>query len=64
MIIYDRYRHKKTGNIYKLLTVGKDADTTKEVAIYTRLEGPPPNYTWVRPWEDFQEKFEHIGAST
>jgi hypothetical protein len=63
-----KYRHFK-GNLYEVLFVGYDSETTEEVVIYKALYGE--NEIWVRPKKMFLEKivrdgkeidrFEYIG---
>ena len=63
-----KYRHFK-GNLYEVLFVGYDSETTEEVVIYKALYGEKE--IWVRPKKMFLEKivrdgkeidrFEYIG---
>lgn len=43
------YRHFK-GHMYKVLCIGKDSETLKEVVIYRNID---TNEVWVRPLDMF-----------
>lgn len=46
------YRHFK-GNLYKVLTVGKDSETLETVVVYEALYDAPECRVWVRPLNMF-----------
>ena len=53
--------HKRTGNEYKLITVGKHVETKEQYAVYKRLE---TGEIWVRPLSIFNQNFsaKTVGA--
>jgi hypothetical protein len=60
----NKYKHTKTGNVYVLLCQAKlEADETL-MAVYRREAAPLVDLgkiaIWVRPWSEFEAKFERI----
>lgn len=52
------YRHKKTGGIYVHLTNAHiEADKTF-VAVYRRVGATQDDLAWVRPIDEFHDRFE------
>ncbi len=52
---FGNWTHNKTGNGYKLISIGIDCTNSRdgtEVAIYTNGDK-----VFVREWKEFQEKF-------
>lgn len=47
------YEHVKTGGRYRLLGVGKSADSLEEFVIYEALYDNPVSKLWIRPIADF-----------
>lgn len=62
----DRYfKHKKTGNIYRLLDKGTSCTNGDEGAEYAIYRDADSDYhdgseTFVRKWSEFIEKFEEV----
>jgi len=54
IVIGGIYRHFK-GDYYKVLTLGLDSETMKEMVVYISLYYKPEKETrvWIRPLEDF-----------
>ena len=49
VMVNKKYRHFK-GHMYKVLCIGKDSETLKEVVIYRNID---TNEVWVRPLDMF-----------
>ncbi len=50
-----RYKHSKTGNLYRVIGVAKHSETLEELVIYESLYDNPLSKLWVRPVEIFTE---------
>lgn len=48
-----KYRHFK-GNIYEVLLLAKDSETTEDVVVYGHS-----NQNWVRPLSEFVSEVDH-----
>ena len=63
--VADIWRHKKTGNLYELLSHVVDCTNSRDgtrAVVYCGLVNPSvPQY--VREWTEFQEKFERVAHS-
>lgn len=58
VVVGATYRHRKTGNYYEVIAVGRIEATLEKVVIYTRLLGTDRN-VWVRPMLEFVDgRFE------
>jgi len=51
-----RYKHSKTGNFYRVLTVAKHSETLEELVVYECLYDNPRSKIWVRPLKMFVEE--------
>ncbi len=49
------YKHSKTGNLYKVIGVGKHSETLEDVVVYEALYDNPKSKLWVRPVAMFTE---------
>ena len=57
--ITHRYRHKKTGGIYVVVTLGKLEGRGTEMVVYLALSD---STVWIRPFDEFADgRFEHLG---
>ena len=50
------YKHYKTGNLYKIIGVGKYSETLEDLVFYEALYDNPMSKLWVIPIEMFEEK--------
>jgi len=57
------YKHKK-GGLYEVISVGKCSETLKEQVIYRSLQPNVEGEVWVRPLEEWQERFEAFDLGT
>jgi len=49
------YKHFKTGNLYKVIGVGKHSETLEDLVVYEALYDNPKSKLWVRPVAMFAE---------
>jgi hypothetical protein len=54
----ERYRHFKTGNTYRVVALGKDADTLEDLVIYEAEYENPESKVWVRRRAAFEGQAE------
>jgi hypothetical protein len=50
------YHHFKTGNLYKVIGVGKHSETLEDLVFYEALYENKVSKFWIRPLEMFTEK--------
>jgi len=50
------YRNWKTGNLYKVIAVGKHSETLEDMVVYEALYDNPKSKFWVRPLVMFTEE--------
>lgn len=50
-----KYKHSKTGNFYRVLSVAKHSETLEELVVYECLYDNPKSKVWVRPLKMFLE---------
>jgi len=43
------YKHTKSGKLYKIIALAKDADTLDDIVVYEALYENPVSKVWVRP---------------
>lgn len=56
------YKHFKTGNLYKVIGVGKHSETLEPMVFYQALYNNPESEYWVRPADMFfEEKINNDG---
>jgi hypothetical protein len=51
-----KYQHSKTGNYYRVITLGKDTETLEDLVVYEALYDNPKSKIWIRPLKMFTEK--------
>lgn len=56
---YSLWKHKKTGNVYLLMSGGLVESSLEPVAIY-RIRHDLGGVWWVRPMAEFLDKFERV----
>ncbi len=56
-----KYRHEKSGNYYRVLSVAKHSETLEEYVVYECLYDNPNSKFWIRPKHMFLEKVEING---
>lgn len=56
------YRHYKTGNLYRVIGVGKHSETLEYLVVYEALYENKLSKLWVRPLAMFEELVEWKGA--
>lgn len=49
------YKHYKTGNLYKVIGVGKNSETLEDLVFYEALYENKVSKLWARPLEMFVE---------
>ena len=56
------FRSKKTGNLYRVLLIGRHTEEDEMMAIYKLAEdiSGVKKVIWVRPLEQFKQKFEEV----
>ena len=50
------YKHFKTGNLYKVIGVGKHSETLEDLVFYEALYDNKTSKLWVRPLKMFTEE--------
>lgn len=55
------YKHFKTGNLYRVIGVGKHSETQEDLVIYEALYDNKTSKFWVRPLKMFIEEVEKDG---
>jgi hypothetical protein len=51
-----KYRHSKTGKLYRVIGVAKHSETLEELVVYEALYENPLSKLWVRPKSMFLEE--------
>jgi len=51
-----KYRHSKTGNMYRVIGIAKHSETRDDLVVYESLNENPLSKLWVRPRDMFLEK--------
>jgi hypothetical protein len=59
--IGDFYIHSKSGNKYKVITLGKNSDTLEDLVVYEAQYQHEFCQVWVRPLSEFLEEVEING---
>lgn len=54
------YKHYKTGNLYKVIGIGKHSETLEDLVIYEALYDNPESKLWCRPLEIFNGEVETV----
>ncbi len=52
------YKHYKTGNLYKVIGVGKHSETFEDLVFYEALYDNPESKLWARPFKMFNEEVD------
>ena len=52
------YKHYKTGNLYKVIGVGKHSETFEDLVFYEALYDNPESKLWARPLKMFNEEVD------
>lgn len=55
------YRHSKSGNLYRVITIAKHTESLEDVVVYEALYENAVSKMWVRPLAMFQEVVELDG---
>lgn len=56
------YKHFKTGNLYKVIGIGKHSETLEDLVFYEALYDNEVSKLWVRPVKMFfDEKIDVLG---
>lgn len=55
------YKHIKTGNLYKVITVAMHSETLEDMVIYQALYKNLKSEFWARPIDNFQQIVEING---
>lgn len=58
-----RYKHSKTGNMYRAIGVALHSETLEEMVVYECLYENPKSQLWVRPKQMFLEDIVLNGKS-
>ncbi|MFZ1619925.1 MAG: DUF1653 domain-containing protein [Microgenomates group bacterium] len=58
-----RYKHSKTGNMYRAIGVALHSETLEEMVVYECLYDNPRSKLWVRPKHMFLEDIVLNGKS-
>lgn len=53
-----KYKHSKTGNIYRVLGVAMHSETHENLVVYEPLDENPVSKLWVRPQKIFEEEVD------
>ncbi|HET8581121.1 MAG TPA: DUF1653 domain-containing protein [Candidatus Paceibacterota bacterium] len=53
-----RYRHYKTGNLYRIIALGKHSETLEPMVVYEAQYENPESRVWIRPLSMFEEMVE------
>ena len=53
---FGKYIHSKTGNLYKVIAIGKHSETLEEMVVYEALYDNPDGKIWIRPVKSFTEE--------
>ncbi len=56
------YKHFKTGNLYKILAIGKSSENLEEMIVYEAQYENPESQVWVRPLKNFIEDVDWQGS--
>jgi len=56
------YRHYKTGNLYKVIGIGKHSETLEDLVFYEALYDNKTSKQWARPIAMWSEEIEKDGA--
>jgi len=56
-----KYKHTKTGNLYRVIGVAKHSETLEELVVYETLYDNPRSKLWVRPLAMFLEDVDIDG---
>jgi len=56
-----KYRHSKTGNFYRVISIAKHSETLEELVVYKSLYKNSISKVWVRPKKMFLETVEIKG---
>lgn len=51
-----RYKHSKTGNMYRVIGISLHSETLEEMVVYECLYDNPRGKLWVRPKKMFLEE--------
>jgi len=51
-----KYKHSKTGKLYKVLSIAKHSETLEDFVVYEALYKNPKSKLWIRPLKMFLEK--------
>lgn len=57
-----RYKHTKTGKLYRVLSIAKHSETLEEMVVYECLYANATSRIWVRPKTMFEENVQINGA--
>ena len=52
------YKHYKTGNLYKVIGIGKHSETLEDLVFYEALYDNPKSKLWARPVKMFSEEVD------
>lgn len=56
------YKHYKNHNLVKVLALGKDSESLKDVVVYEALYPNPLSQVWCRPYSEWTEEVsDHQG---
>ncbi len=55
------YKHSKTGNLYRVIGVGKNSENLEDLVLYEALYDNPKSKFWARPVAMFTEEVEVEG---
>ncbi len=55
------YKHYKTGNLYKVIGVGKHSESLEDLVFYEALYDNKMSKLWARPLKMFTEEVEKDG---
>jgi cyclomaltodextrinase / maltogenic alpha-amylase / neopullulanase len=59
-----KYKHAKTGKMYRVLAIAKHSETLEEYVVYEALYANPISKIWIRPKEMFLEEVDINGKPT
>lgn len=58
LVVGGIYKHFKTGNLYKVIAIGKHSETLEDMVVYEAQYDNPKSKIWIRPLAIFLEKVE------
>lgn len=56
------YKHYKTGNLYRVIGVGKHSESLEDLVFYEALYDNKMSKLWARPLKMFNEEVEKDGG--